>query len=116
MSHAPSVAGTIYREPPTRETKLESPRDLLQWLPPLDVALYTFSFEYLLSQIQYDRLGHYDENLSYPYFTDAGVPEIVADFQDELALIEIEIRQRNKARPYPYTFQMPSRIPNSVSI
>lgn len=116
MSYMPCVAGTIYQTPPTRLTKLESANDLLQWYPPLDVALYTFSFEYLLSSIQYDKLGHYDENLSYPYFTEPRICEIVADFQDELALIEIEIRQRNKSRPYPYTFQLPSKIPNSISI
>lgn len=116
MSHVPSVAGTIYRAPPTRLTKLESEDELLSWYPPLDVALYGFSFEYLLSSIQYDKLGHYDENLSYPYFTDPRIRDIVADFQHELALIEMEIRQRNRSRPYAYTFQLPSRIPNSISI
>lgn len=116
MSYAPSVAGTIYQPPPTRLTQLESVIDLLQWYPPLDVSLYASSFEYLLSNIQYDKLGHYDENLSYPYFTEPKIREFVADFQGDLALIEIEIRQRNEARPFPYTFQLPSKIPNSISI
>jgi arachidonate 15-lipoxygenase len=56
------------------------------------------------------------ENLRHPYFTDAVIREMVEDFQEELALIEIEIRKRNKTRPYPYTFQLPSKIPNSISI
>ncbi len=116
MSYMPCVAGTIYNPPPTRNTKLHTEDDLIKWYPPLDVALYTFSFEYLLSSIQYDKLGYYDENLRHPYFTDAVIREIVEDFQEELALIEIEIRKRNKTRPYPYTFQLPSKIPNSISI
>lgn len=116
MSYAPGVAGTIYSPAPTRLTQLESVTDLLQWCPPLDVSLYASSFEYLLSNIQYDKLGYYDENLSYPYFTEPKIREFVADFQGDLALIEIEIRQRNKARPFPYTFQLPSKIPNSISI
>ncbi|NQZ10823.1 MAG: arachidonate 15-lipoxygenase [Algicola sp.] len=116
MSYMPCVAGTIYNPPPTRNTKLQTEDDLIKWYPPLDVALYTFSFEYLLSSIQYDKLGYYDENLRHPYFDDAVIRDMVEDFQEELALIEIEIRKRNKTRPYPYTFQLPSKIPNSISI
>jgi len=80
------------------------------------VALYTSAFEYLLSQVQFDTFGHYDSNNRVPYFSDPRIPPMVADFQDALALIEIEIRKRNKARPIPYPFQLPSMIPNSVSI
>ena len=116
MSYMPCVAGTIYHQAPTRLTELNDENDLLKWYPPLDVALYTFSFEYLLGSIQYDKLGYYDENLRHPYFDDPVVQELVADFQQELASIEAVIRQRNKTRPYPYTFQLPSRIPNSISI
>ena len=116
MSYMPSVGGTIYQAPPTRSLKLQSPDDLMAWYPPLDVALYTSSFEYLLSQVQFDTFGHYDSNNRVPYFADPRIPPLVADFQDALALIEIEIRKRNKTRPIPYPFQLPSMIPNSVSI
>lgn len=116
MSFMPCIAGTIYHPAPTRNTVIEDDKDLIKWYPPLDVSLYTFSFEYLLSSIQYDKLGYYDANLRHPYFADPNIREIVCDFQDELALIEIEIRKRNKTRAYPYTFQLPSTIPNSISI
>jgi len=116
MSYMPSVAGTIYREPPTRQTELKTLDDCLPWYPPLDVALYTFSFEYLLSGVQYDTFGRYESNPRVPYFTDPRVQPLVADLQDELALIEIEIRKRNRTRALPYPFQLPSQIPNSVSI
>jgi arachidonate 15-lipoxygenase len=29
---------------------------------------------------------------------------------------ELEIRKRNKTRPMPYLMQLPSMIPNSISI
>ena len=84
--------------------------------PPLDVSLYTLSFEYLISAIQFDTFGHYEDNPRTPYFADPRVQVLVADLHDALALIEIEIRKRNASRPLPYEFQLPSRIPNSISI
>jgi arachidonate 15-lipoxygenase len=116
MSYMPSVAGTIYRAMPGKATVLKSEQDLLDWYPPLDVGLYTFSFEFLLSMVQYDTFGHYDSSPRVPYFADPRIAPLVADFQDALALIEIEIRKRNKERPLPYPFQLPSQIPNSISI
>ena len=116
MSYMPSVGGTIYHAPPTRSDTLNSIDDCMAWYPPLDVALYTFSFEYLLSSVQYDTFGHYEHNPRDPYFGDARVQPLVADFQGELAAIEKEIRQRNRTRPMPYPFQLPSMIPNSISI
>jgi arachidonate 15-lipoxygenase len=116
MSYMPSVAGTIYQAPPTRSSVLNSIDECMAWYPPLDVGLYTFSFEFLLSQVQYDTFGHFEHNPRDPYFTDPRVQPLVADLQDELALIEIEIRKRNQTRPMPYPFQLPSQIPNSISI
>ena len=116
MSYVPSVGGTIYREPPTRKTELKTVQDCLPWYPPLDVALYGLSFEFLLSSVQYDTFGHYEANPRTPYFTDPRVQSLMADFHDQLALIEIEIRKRNQTRPMPYPFQLPSHIPNSISI
>ena len=116
MSYMPSVAGTIYQPPPGRSTKVASTADVMQWYPPLDVALYTFLFEFLLSSVQYDTFGHYEHNARVPYFTDPRVEPLVADLQAELSLVETEIRKRNKARAMPYPFQLPSQIPNSISI
>jgi arachidonate 15-lipoxygenase len=116
MSFAPSVSGTIYKAPPSRSTELNTPEDCIAWYPPLDVALYTASFEYLLSSVQYDRLGQYTDNVRYPYFKDKRVQPCVEDFQARLSLAEIEIRRRNEQRPMPYPFQLPSQVPNSISI
>ncbi len=116
MSYAPSVTGSLYQPAPTRSTRLESEQDCLPWYPPLDLALYGLSFEYLLSGVQYDRLGQYEHNPRDPYFADPRVAPLVADFQSALSLAEIEIRKRNQGRPMPYPFQLPSQIPNSISI
>ncbi len=116
MSYVPSVGGSLYRPLPTRSTVLNSIDDCLPWYPPLDVALYGLTFEYLLTGVQYDTFGRYEHNPRDPYFTDQRVQPIVAQLQDALAIIEIEIRKRNRDRPMPYPYQLPSQIPNSISI
>lgn len=116
MSYMPAVAGTLYAPPPPRSAVVSTAEDCLPWFPPLDVGLYTLSFEYLLTGVQYDRYGHYSDDPRQPYFSDPRVKGLVADFHDALALAEIEIRRRNQARPVPYPFLLPSQVPNSVSI
>jgi arachidonate 15-lipoxygenase len=115
MSYVPSVPGALYSTPPTASDTIRK-QDYLKWLPPLDVALYQLSFSYLLSGIQYDRLGYYSDNPRVPYFTDPRVEPLVAAFQGELSLAELTIRKRNQLRPYPYLLQLPSMVPNSISI
>ncbi|MEW6992692.1 lipoxygenase family protein [Colwelliaceae bacterium MEBiC 14330] len=116
MSFAPSVTGCIYKEPPGKDTEMKSEQDLLDWCPPLDIALYTLSFEYLLSGVQYDVFGKYSKNPRISYFKDPKVANAIDEFQLDLASIEVEIGKRNKLRAMPYTFQLPSMIPNSTSI
>jgi len=115
-SYAPSVAASVYAEPPSKSQTLSTPEQCLPWYLPLDVALYAISFEYLLSGVQYDRLGYYDTDPGAPYFAQSEVQDVVAKFQAELARIELVIRERNPLRPMPYCFQLPSQIPNSISI
>lgn len=116
MSYMPSVGGTIYQPPPPRSMVLTSVQDCLPWYPALDVALYTFSFEYLLTEVQYDTFGTYESNPRKPYFQDPRVWPLNENFKQALALAEIEIRKRNASRPMEYPFQLPSQIPNSISI
>lgn len=116
MSYMPSVAGTIYQPAPGAETVVNDEKDCIAWYPPLDVSMYTFLFEYLLSGVQYDTFGHYSEDPKIPYFKDRRLADPLSEFQEELASIEITIRKRNRARPMEYPFQLPSQIPNSISI
>ncbi|WP_213959786.1 lipoxygenase family protein [Variovorax sp. dw_954] len=121
---APSVAAAIYKAAPTREDSIDAidrtdpakTVTCLDWLPPLDVALYTVSFVYLLSSIQFDVLGHYASNPQHPHFADRHAQKALEAFQATLAQAEVTIRQRNLERPIPYLFQLPSRVPNSISI
>jgi len=115
-AYAPSVAAAVYDEPPTKSQELAKPEQCLKWFLPLDVALYALSFEYLLSGMQYDKLGQYDSDLLVPYFEDGVVRDLVAAFQAKLASVEMTIRKSNHERPLPYPYQLPSLIPNSISI
>ncbi|HTS03752.1 MAG TPA: arachidonate 15-lipoxygenase, partial [Thermoanaerobaculia bacterium] len=74
------------------------------------------SFGYLLSSVQYDTFGTYSDNPRRPYFADARAEAVNVDFRMALAAIEAEIRKRNRTRPLPYENQLPSMIPNSISI
>lgn len=118
MSFMPSVAGTIYKPAPGRDTVVDSEEAACKYYPPLDVASYTYLFEYLLSSLQYDTFGNYDEGdeKDGPYFTDARVQEPLKHFQSRLEEIETTIKKRNASRPMEYPFQIPSSIPNSISI
>jgi arachidonate 15-lipoxygenase len=116
MTYSPAVSGTIYTAPPQKSTVIGSAEDCMKWYPPLDIALYIVSFGYLLSGIQFDTFGQYSSNPRIPYFTDSKVAEFALDFQEDLAEIEKTIRQRNRGRPMPYHCQLPSMIPNSISI
>lgn len=113
---APSVAAAIYKAAPTRDDLIADETKCLEWFPPLDVALYTVSFVYLLSSIQFDALGHYAGNPQYPHFAHRPAQKALEAFQAALAQAEITIHQRNLERPIPYLFQLPSRVPNSISI
>ncbi len=116
MSYLPSVSGTAYAPPPSGSRAAGSPDPLLGLLPPVDVALYQVAFGYLLSSVQYDTFGTYSDNPRRPYFADARAEAVNVDFRMALAAIEAEIRKRNRTRPLPYENQLPSMIPNSISI
>ena len=115
-AYMPSVAATIYQAAPTQHDTIADENACLAWFPPLDVALYTLSFEYLLSSIQFDVLGHYSANSQYPYFANRKAEAALEAFQAALAQAEVTIYQRNLERPMPYLFQLPSKVPNGISI
>ncbi len=116
MSYLPNVSGTAYAPPPTSAAVQDAEAEYLKVLAPLDVALYQLSFGYLLSSVQYDTFGVYSDNPRRPYFADEKAEAASIDFRLALARIEAEIRKRNESRPLPYENQLPSMIPNSISI
>ncbi len=116
MSYLPAVSGTAYAAPPTAAAVADPEAEYLKVLAPLDVALYQLSFGYLLSSVQYDTFGTYSENPRRPYFVDGPAEKASIEFRMALARIEAEIRKRNEKRPLAYENQLPSMIPNSISI
>ena len=116
MSYLPSVSGTAYAAPPTSAPVADAEAEYLKVLAPLDVALYQLSFGYLLSSVQYDTFGTYSDNPRRPYFADEEAEKTSIEFRLALHRIEAEIRKRNESRPLPYENQLPSMIPNSISI
>ena len=66
--------------------------------------------------MQYDTFGTYSDNPRRPYFKDEKAEAASINFRLALARIEAEIRKRNESRPLPYENQLPSLIPNSISI
>lgn len=116
MSYLPSVSGTAYAPPPARASVADADAEFLKVLPPLDVALYQLSFGYLLSGVQYDSFGVYSDNPRRPYFAEERAEAAAIEFRLALAAAEAEIRKRNRSRPLAYESQLPSMIPNSISI
>jgi arachidonate 15-lipoxygenase len=116
MSYLPSVSGTAYGPPPTISAAGDAEAAFLKVLPPVDVALYQLSFGYLLSGVQYDTFGTYSDNPRRPYFGEPRAEAAAVSFRAALAAIESEVRKRNLARPLAYESQLPSMIPNSISI
>jgi len=93
-----------------------SEQDLLDLLPPLDVAHMQVSLGYLLGSIYYTQLGQYPKTLIFDYFSDRRVREHEDRFNERLAEIEVEIGVRNRARRAPYPHLLPSRIPQSTNL
>jgi len=116
MSYLPSVSGTAYAPPPTSAAVADAEAEYLKVLPPLDVSLYQLSFGYLLSGVQYDSFGSYSDNPRRPYFAEERAEAAAIDFRMALWAAEAEIRKRNLSRPLAYENQLPSMIPNSISI
>jgi hypothetical protein len=51
-----------------------------------------------------------------PPFGDPKALSVIAEFQQELRLVERQIDERNLDRFFPYEFLKPSNIPNGTSI
>jgi arachidonate 15-lipoxygenase len=86
-------------------------QDYLNLLPPLEQAQKQLNLLYLLGSTYYNQLGEYPEG----HFSDINVQNSLQKFRNHLQQIEETINQRNLNRP-PYTFLLPSRIPQSINV
>lgn len=85
--------------------------DYLQLLPPLEQAQKQLNILYLLGSVYYSKLGDYPPR----HFTDTKVEPLLQKFRKQLQKVEDIINQRNLNRQ-PYTYLLPSRIPQSINI
>jgi arachidonate 15-lipoxygenase len=89
-------------------------------LPSRENALVQVNILTLLGSVYYRALGDYRSN-RFPYLRWFEDPAIVRDggpldrFQAALRAVQTTIETRNTAR-IPYTFLLPTGIPNSINI
>jgi arachidonate 15-lipoxygenase len=109
ISYVPNAPLANYSRP-------ETPGSLEEFLPPTDKDLLQMQLTSGLSGIRWGNLGSSD----LIQFAQKGDRQVLAQFQNDLSLIEGTIKGRNKQRfidsgvEYPYL--LPSRIPNSINI
>lgn len=87
----------------------------MEILPPLSQAHYQATLGVLLGSVHYTSLGAYPKHVFSNFAADARIDTHLAAFQASLVEIEALIEQRNHGR-VPYTFLLPSRIPQSINI
>ena len=109
MTYVPNAPLSNYSYPDT-------PASLEDFLPPTDKDLLQMQVTTALTGIHWGRFGSSD----LIQFHHKGDRQILAQFQNDLSLIESTIKGRNQQRftdsgvEYPYL--LPSRIPNSINI
>lgn len=109
FSYVPNAPFANYSRPDTLVS-------LEEFLPPKDKDLLQMQLTSALSGIHWGRLGSSD----LIQFSQKSNIQILAQFQNDLSLIESTIKGRNQQRftdsgvEYPYL--LPSRIPNSINI
>lgn len=108
MSYTPAVPLAGY-EPLPAQAGSQGP--WLEQLPPLDMAASQLQVLYLLGSVYFTRLGAYEAEA-----LDAKAAPALKAFQANLVKVEAEINKRNQARPIPYTYLLPSKIPMSINI
>lgn len=109
VGYAPNAPLALYGRPDTATS-------VKQLLPNADQDLAQMELSFALSGIRWGTLG----SSELMQFVDMGDRQALAQFQADLAAIEVKISARNQQRladsgvEYPYL--LPSRIPNSINI
>ncbi|XP_045841999.1 polyunsaturated fatty acid lipoxygenase ALOX15B isoform X2 [Meles meles] len=109
----PNLPPTMQLPPPTSKGQTR-PEGFLATLPPVNATCDIIIALWLLSQEPGDQrpLGTYPDE----HFTEEAPRQSIAAFQNCLAQISQEIRERNQRLELPYTYLDPPLIENSVSI
>jgi arachidonate 15-lipoxygenase len=110
MSYVPSMPLAAYAPAPTKK-KGATLSDYLAMLPDLETAVLQAQLGYMLGSLRYTTLGHYGNR----HFPDPSVRQPLEAFEKRLWTIGKTIDERNRSRP-PYTFLVPSGVPQSINV
>lgn len=110
MSYAPAMPLAGYAEAPTAKTGATE-ADYLAHLPPRDQAALQMNTGYMLGDVHYSRLGHYEPG----HFAEPRIQALANRFTAKLDEVERVITERNRHRR-PYPFMLPSGVPQSINI
>jgi arachidonate 15-lipoxygenase len=111
MTFTPIAPGAGYRAAPTSRADA-SLNPWLDQFPPLEMAAQQLDFLTLLGGIYDTKLGDYPLF----WFKEPSLLAPLHRFHKELARIGSVIEERNKSRPGPYPYFIPSLIPQSINI
>jgi arachidonate 15-lipoxygenase len=111
MGFMPNMPTALYAPPP-QAGQPYGEADLLQMLPPRDLALEQLSDVYVVGHLRINALGQYADC----YFQDRRVRPLVLALQSQLAQIEHDIHQANRQRPAAFEILLPSNVTQSIHI
>ncbi len=110
LAFVPNMPLATYAPPPSRDREINE-ATILKILPPQKLAAKQLELMRTLTVFQPNRLGYPDKN-----FVDVRAQNVLRQFQAKLQEVEQVINQRNQTRLEPYTFLLPSNVPNSLNI
>ncbi|MCB9679507.1 MAG: hypothetical protein H6737_30660 [Alphaproteobacteria bacterium] len=105
MGAVPNMAGAFWEKWPGEV-------QMVDVLPPPNMALLQFDTVYQLSGLRMNYLGQYPEGT----FADLESQALVKELQADLLRVEAVITEREKSRWLPYPHLLPSTIPASIHI
>nr|5MEF_A Chain A, Arachidonate 15-lipoxygenase [Rippkaea orientalis PCC 8801]5MEF_B Chain B, Arachidonate 15-lipoxygenase [Rippkaea orientalis PCC 8801] len=110
MAFIPNMPLATYATPPNKESNI-SEATILNILPPQKLAARQLELMRTLCVFYPNRLGYPDTE-----FVDVRAQQVLHQFQERLQEIEQRIVLCNEKRLEPYTYLLPSNVPNSTSI
>ncbi|MDC0719772.1 lipoxygenase family protein [Nannocystis bainbridge] len=111
FTYVPAFPGAAYRPPPREDEVVDAAR-IAATLPPLDIGAEQFQNNQI-AFYRFDRFGDYGP---YALGQVAAARPLIARLHTDLAAVEQQIEQRNRARPRPYPYLLPRLVPNSINI
>lgn len=113
MAYMPAFPLSNFAPPPTSTQVTQE--QVLEQLPAMDLAHYQATLGHLLGGVHHGALGQYRERWFGHFAGDRRLNTALDGLQSRLEQIEALITERNERR-MPYTYLLPSNIPQSINI